>query len=211
MSQRSTADERLAAAYALDGSNEASEDLYEQWAASYDADLVAEGYFTPHQCALLVRQAVDSTTPSVLDMGCGTGLVGRALAAWLPDARIVGADLTPAMAEQARKTGAYSVIHAPVDLKQPLPDLGGPFDVVVCGGTFAIGHVLPTAIIHLVEAARPGGSIIFSVTRQHSLEHDFLGVVERLVADGVVEKSTEVFNGPLTHEGGGDYWTLRRR
>lgn len=207
----STAHERLAAAYALDGSNEASEDLYERWAATYDADLVTEGYFTPHQCALLVRQAVDSTAPNVLDMGCGTGLVGRALAAWLPDARVVGADLTPSMAEQARASGAYAEVHAPVDLKQPLPDLGGSFDAVVCGGTFAIGHVLPTAITHLVGAARPGGSITFSVTREHSLEHDFLGVVDGLVADGTVEKITEVFNGPLTHEGGGDYWTLRRR
>lgn len=206
----STAHERLAAAYALDGSNDASEDLYRRWAATYDADLVSEGYFTPHQCALLVRQVVDSATPHVLDVGCGTGLVGRALAAWLPQARTVGADLTPAMVEQARATGAYEEVHAPVDLKRPLPDLGGPFDAVVCGGTFAIGHVLPSALKNLVEVARPGGSITFSVTRQHSLEHDFLGEVDGLVADGAVEKVTEMFNGPLTHEGGGDYWTLRR-
>lgn len=211
MSAESRADEMLAAAYALDGSNRASEDLYAQWAATYDTDLVSQGYFTPHQCALLVRQAVDQTAPSVLDMGCGTGLVGQAVAAWLPKARIVGADLTPEMAERARATGAYETVHAPVDLKEPLPDLGGSFDVVVCGGTFAIGHVLPDAIGNLIPAARPGGSITFSVTREHSLEHDFRGVVEGLVADGVVEKVTEIVNGPLTHEGGGDYWTLRRR
>lgn len=212
MTERPTPEQMLAAAYALDGTNEASNDLYSRWAETYDEDLAAEDYLAPHLCALLLRQWVQDPGLRVLDVGCGTGLAARAVRAVLPQARLVGADLSPEMARVATRTGLYEEVVADVDLNVPLPAaLGTPFDAVVCSGTFSLGHVGPGGIAHLVGAVRPGGTVTYSVRREHSLRHDFAGTVADLVAEQRVEVATTVTNGPLVTDGGGDYWTLRVR
>ncbi len=55
--------------------------LYDDWAASYDAEIAENGYATPRRCAeALAGFATDPSLP-VLDFGCGTGLSGLALRA----------------------------------------------------------------------------------------------------------------------------------
>ena len=46
----------------------------------------------------------------IVDLGCGNGAVGPALAARFEGRRRVGVDLSPAMLEAARATGAYDVL-----------------------------------------------------------------------------------------------------
>ena len=55
-------------------------DRYDEWAQSYDDDLASWSYQAP----TVVAEAVVTRHPaagSALDVGCGTGLVGRALRA----------------------------------------------------------------------------------------------------------------------------------
>src|SRR3712207_252594 len=105
---------------------------YDAWAQRYDDDLAAWSYQAP----AVVADAVVTRRPgagSVLDVGCGPGLVGRALRQRGFAGRIHGLDLSEESLRIARQSGAYDALgHA--DLQQPLelPDDG--FDALVCVG-----------------------------------------------------------------------------
>merc|ERR1712232_912355 len=55
--------------------------LYDEWADTYDLTLASWGYDAPQKTVELVEQHldVDASHAKVLDVGCGTGLTGRAL------------------------------------------------------------------------------------------------------------------------------------
>src|SRR5207244_6728158 len=77
----------------------------------------------------------------VLDVPCGTGIIGRHLAA--RGFRIVGADISPAMLEVARERDhALGLLRA--DLEAP-PWRPGTFDAVVCA----------RFLMHVPAASRP--------------------------------------------------------
>ena len=74
-------EERLAALLAA-GEVEEVRRVYDEWAPTYDGEEVAAllGHAGPERVAARVAELVDPRT-DVLDAGCGTGLVGVALAA----------------------------------------------------------------------------------------------------------------------------------
>src|SRR5262245_30721786 len=85
--------------------------LFDQYAKHYDLSLL-EGldYRGPQLLFDAVMAACDalgrvSWFGRALDLGCGTGLVGAAFATRVDS--LVGADLSAAMIEQARRTGRY--------------------------------------------------------------------------------------------------------
>jgi tRNA (cmo5U34)-methyltransferase len=73
----------------------------------------------------------------VLDLGAGTGLLARRVAAAHPGADLVLVDGAPAMLEEARRHLATRVTTHVADLRDPLP--AGPFDAVV--SALAIHHL----------------------------------------------------------------------
>jgi SAM-dependent methyltransferase len=89
----------------------------------------------------------------VLDVACGTGLVSAVFASRV--GRIVGVDITAAMAEQARPFLDELVI-APAEA-MPFPD--GQFEVVVSRQGIQF-MTLPDAVREMVRVTRPGGVVI---------------------------------------------------
>ena len=68
----------LDSAYAVEDA-ESTRNLYQDWAATYEQEVRANGYVTPTRCAhALANLAADKRAP-LLDLGCGTGLSGEAL------------------------------------------------------------------------------------------------------------------------------------
>jgi SAM-dependent methyltransferase len=92
-------------------------------------------------------------TDRVLDLACGTGLVSAVFVGRV--GRIVGVDITAAMAEQARHFLDELVI-APAEAL-PFPD--GQFDVVVSRQGIQF-MTLPDAIREMVRVTRPDGLVI---------------------------------------------------
>jgi predicted TPR repeat methyltransferase len=79
--------------------------LFDDVASRFDRHLVDElEYRVPEVLAGMVQPL--PTPARVLDLGCGTGLVGAALAA--PGVELIGVDLSPRMLELAQKSGGYS-------------------------------------------------------------------------------------------------------
>jgi predicted TPR repeat methyltransferase len=157
--------------------------LYEEWAETYDATML-DGlrYASPR---LLVEAAVrylpDLAVP-VLDLGCGTGLVGKELAA-RGATSIDGVDLSATMMEVAARLGVYrSFIEA--DLTQPLPIESDAYGAAVCAGTFTSGHVDATCLGEVLRVLAPGG--VLACTVHHSVRevNGFDVAFDRLTSEG---------------------------
>jgi predicted TPR repeat methyltransferase len=139
--------------------------IYEKWAATYNTEVndEAQTYVAP---ALIAQVAVKlSRNPAksvILDAGCGTGLVGQALAN--NGAKIIdGIDLSTAMLTVANQTGVYRAL-AQADLTQRIDIVDETYDVVTCVGTFTLGHVGPDpALRELVRITRKNGTVVATV------------------------------------------------
>jgi len=83
--------------------------LFDSVARQFEHHLVDElGYQVPEALAKLVLPELKANA-RVIDLGCGTGLVGMALAA--AGAEITGVDLSPRMLEIAARRGAYAKLE----------------------------------------------------------------------------------------------------
>jgi ubiquinone/menaquinone biosynthesis C-methylase UbiE len=136
--------------------------------------------FQPYAPELAERVA-KAAPQRVLETAAGTGVLTRALAARLPNARIVATDLNPPMLAQAkaRQTDGH-VEWQPADaLKLPFEDRS--FDAVACqfGAMF-----FPDKVAAYREARRvlkPGGDFVFNVWDRIS-ENEFADVVTQALA-----------------------------
>lgn len=135
--------------------------VFDKYAGHFDRDLVERlGYRTPEMLAALAAKhlAPAPKSLSVLDLGCGTGLAGVALASLAR--RLVGVDLSPAMLAEAKKRGLYADLIEG-DLESMA--FAQPFDLAVAADVLIyLGDLSPT-FAAIDRALSPGGAILFSV------------------------------------------------
>lgn len=156
---------------------------YDGWARSYLADLDAWSYQAPARVAATVTtQRPEART--LLDVGCGTGMVGQALRAAGCRAELTGLDISEESLRVAQESGHYAALQ-PADLQQPLPVHDDSYDVVVCVGVMTYLPDTEAVWRELARAARPGGLVV--VTQREDLwqPRGCRAVVDRLTADGV--------------------------
>ena len=123
MNAKPNAPSHIEKALELDGKVESIKDYYADWSASYDKDLRGD-HVAPYHLAVQLQQWLNSNRPdfdhqnaSVMDVGCGTGLVGTALSN-IGFTKMDGVDLSPHMIEQARRLDLYQELSADVDINQ---------------------------------------------------------------------------------------------
>lgn len=158
-------------------------DRYDLWARSYDDDLTAWSYQAPAVVAQMVVRRLPQAA-SVLDVGCGTGLVGSALRAQGFAGRVSGLDLSRASLRIARDGGAYDSLEE-ADLQQPLAIADDSVDAVVCVGVMTYLPDVEAAWREFARVARPGGLVV--VTQRDDLwaARECPAVVDRLQREGV--------------------------
>ena len=136
---------------------------------------VDPGVFVPRRrTEFLVQQATAHAGPGavVVDMCCGSGAVGAALAARLGPVELHAVDVDPAAVRCARRNVAACGGRAYLgDLYAPLPAaLQGRVDVLVANAPYvpteAIGLMPPEARIHEPRVALDGGSDGLDVQRR---------------------------------------------
>ncbi|MER9657821.1 class I SAM-dependent methyltransferase [Mesorhizobium sp. M0152] len=204
---------RIKDSHALDGDAGRLANFYRGWASSYDVD-VAQGYCGPMivaelaaavQTAYLARHRADMT---ILDAGCGTGLVGVELES-LGFRLIDGFDLSEEMVEKARQTRAYRKVRGDVDLNRlPSEYSSASYDITVCCGVFTLGHVGPDGLRELARVTRPNGFVIASVRKSFAEATSFEDYVRRLQDEGVLIPATCLRNGRYAADEDAHYWVL---
>ena len=159
---------------------------YDEWAASYDADVSENAYVTPKRCAAaLARFAPDPGAP-VLDVGCGTGLAGRALRE-AGFTTIDGTDLSPEMLERAKAlAGVYRALFLG-DLTEPLPVAPGAYAHMAAVGVINPGHAPPETVDAVLALLPAGGCFVFSLNDHALAEESFPAKVDAVTAAGTAD------------------------
>lgn len=168
-------------------SSEAVVARYDGWAAIYDDDLASWGYTVPEAlAAALVERFAETATPldtvSVLDAGCGTGLIGRAMQHHGIES-IDGIDASVESLSKAADSGVYRNLTA-IDLSAPLPLRDASYDAVVCGGVLTYLQDVETVLGEFLRVTAPSGWVIATQRTDLWEERDCDAVIERLCTMG---------------------------
>lgn len=138
---------------------------FDAFAAHFDERLVGQlAYRVPRDLVDLVLPRVSGRALDVLDLGCGTGLVGEALReAGLRHGVWTGIDLSSQMLERARQRGCYDALHC-ADVESWLSGAAaGRFDLVVAADVFIYLGELDGIFRSVAASLRKGGFFAFSV------------------------------------------------
>ena len=166
--------------YALENDGDVRS-FYDQAAEDYDDILLARvGYVSPTICAQTVAQFLADRQTPLIDLGCGTGLAGEALAA-LGYSHIDGVDFSTEMLAVAQARGCYQRL-ALADLNAGANIPEGSYAAAVSVGVFG-QHVLPAALGEAIRIVEPGGIFCFSVNERAFDDYGFRAKVEALAAE----------------------------
>ena len=136
-------------------------EIYADWASTYDRD--NDGKLAtvsqPNAVAILTQHLTNKDA-AILDVGCGTGLVGHHLAL-NGFTNFSGTDLSQDMLDRAKGRGYRKLFAADAEAGLPVED--NAYDACLCVGVFTHGHVRPEGFAELLRVTRPGGIIVFTV------------------------------------------------
>ena len=170
-------------------------DLYARWADTYESGFVAdEGYVYHHGVAEVFLENFISTNGPILDVGCGTGLVGEALCANSSfQSSMEGLDLSSEMLEKSRlkKTATGQPVYSDLHIGDLTTSLNLPdnaYSGIISCGTFTHGHVGPEAFDELYRIAQPGSLFAIGINPDHFLNQGFETRFKKDVASGTITK-----------------------
>ena len=135
--------------------------LFDDYAGRFDVELVGRlKYRVPRRVAEIVLGRATERNISVLDLGCGTGLLGAYLGRI--SGPFVGVDLSGKMIEQARRHGIYTEFRQADLQEELLRTAPESFDYVTANDVFIYVGDISTVIPAAFNAIRSGGALIFS-------------------------------------------------
>lgn len=135
--------------------------LFDPVADTFDMHMVVGlKYRLPKQVAGLIKDRYPELKLNVLDLGCGTGLLGVCLGRI--QGAMVGVDVSEAMTAKALWHQVYDRIHHVnvLDALRETPD--SLYDVIACLDVFIYVGLLTNVIPDAYRILVPGGHLIFS-------------------------------------------------
>lgn len=154
------------------------------------AALAYERYLVPELMQPVARQGVDAVAPrpgeSLLDVACGTGVVGRLAAPRLrPGGRMAGLDIDPAMIELAR-----SLVQPDEDVSfdwhcasaDSMPFASSTFDAVTCMQGLQYVPDCAAALSEICRALKSNGrfvAVVWTTLERCAGQHAIAGALER--------------------------------
>lgn len=163
---------------------DSSRDIYDGWSADYDSDLLEGfGYVSPAIAAEVLNELVGDRKSDIIDYGCGTGLVGQALAK-RGFSSIDGIDISEGMLSEARAKQVYRNLMSG-DLTTRLSLEDKTYDAGTCIGSMGAGHVGAQHIPELLRPLRPGAPFVIILNDMHYDSDGFDQAFQQLEGDGV--------------------------
>lgn len=159
------------------------ETLFDQYADRFEASLVDQlGYQGPAQILEALLLAGRTRFDRVLDLGCGTGLMGKAIrphAGWLE-----GYDISAGMLAQADAKGVYDALEKR-DLSRL--DLNGEcFDLILAADVFIYVGALEQIVGWAAASLNSGGMLAFTLEELPEGEGDLRLRPSRRYAHGAM-------------------------
>ena len=138
------------------------EQVFDQFATSFDSKLEALGYRAPDLVAQALATAAGPGLAQfdIIDAGCGTGLCGPLLKPWAR--RLAGCDLSTGMLRLAKARKVYDLLHK-AELTHYLDTQPASSDAVVSADTLCYFGPLDAVLAATQRCLRPGGWLIFTV------------------------------------------------
>ena len=167
--------------------------LYGDWAETYDADFVEpEGYVVYLRVAEIMLSQQSLIDGVVLDVGCGTGIVGARLREGGIDL-VDGIDISAPMLAQAAKKKTENdfpvyrkLIEADLTKRLNIPD--SQYAGLISAGTFTHGHLGPDSLDELWRVAAPGAVCAIGVRSTHYVSMGFGEKLSVDFANGTITK-----------------------
>jgi ubiquinone/menaquinone biosynthesis C-methylase UbiE len=158
-------------------------DVYQKWASLYDKDNDDElgTVSQPNSVQIFERYVKDKTT-YIIDVGCGTGLVGLQLNK-LGYKNFDGVDISKEMIDIAIDRGYGSLLLG--NLNETLPVESNKYEAALCVGVFTHGHVGPNRLKELARIVKPGGVICFTVNEDVYASFGFDDAIKSLELTGI--------------------------
>ncbi len=154
------------------------EALFDQYAASFDQSLVEKlAYRVPELLFEAIRATGERRFEMVVDLGCGTGLMGERLRP--VSGTLEGHDISAAMLKKAEARKIYDRL-----VKSDLQSLVLPAasaDLVAAADVFMYVGAIDGVVARTAPALKPGGLFAFSVER-HDGPEDFVLLPSRRYA-----------------------------
>lgn len=136
---------------------------YDQWADIYETDVGEVWKPVPLAASLMVAKYMVDKQATILDLGCGTGLVGVALAE-LGFEQIIGIDISPGMLTKAAEKGVYKSLVCCSIGDRKFRELEKA-NAIIATGVFAESHAGSTELNQLQENIQPEGVLVFTARR----------------------------------------------
>jgi len=135
--------------------------VYQKWAALYDKDnddLL--GTVSQPTAVQIFQEYVKDKKLKIVDVGCGTGLVGQELekSGFI---NFDGIDISQEMIDIAYSRGYKALFLG--NLNESLPFKSKSYDAALCVGVFTHGHVGSDRLSELARIVKSGGIICFTV------------------------------------------------
>jgi predicted TPR repeat methyltransferase len=150
--------------------NAMTRELFDDYASRFDKELVGGlKYAVPRRVAAMIRAWVPGLRCDILDLGCGTGLLGVYLGPC--QGAFIGVDLSPRMLERAAEHRIYSELREG-DLLDELRAARASYDFIVANDVFIYVGDLSEVIPAAFAALRGGGRLVFSCETAQASEGD---------------------------------------
>jgi len=140
--------------------------LFNGYAPGFEASLLGLGYRAPGlmlRALEELRPGLSATQPigDVLDLGCGTGLVGVVLHD-VQRGRMVGVDLSAGMLRAAAQKGIYSELRE-AGLDAALAEDRSLYDAVIAADVFCYFGKIAPSLAMIAPRLAPGGICLFTL------------------------------------------------
>lgn len=169
---------------------------YRDFAGIYDDQFAQQlGYVYPHMLAEVYSHSSLHTDSPILDVGCGTGLVAKALAdAGKGHLDIDGLDISADMLNNAAKKNLYRTLYE-ADLTRGTESLRGDYGAIVSAGTFTFGHLGPQVLPELLLLGKADTLHCIGVNSVYYEEQGFLETLDAMVRQNLItQPETQVKN-----------------
>lgn len=193
--------------------------LFDDYATRFDQSLSKLQYCGPQLIVEMLEQCAKRSWQGgdVLDVGCGTGLVGEALRPLVH--RLIGVDLSQGMLQQSRVRQVYDELHH-VEMNAYMRSQPDKFDAITASDVLTYVGDLSEFCSAARTVLRPGGWVVavmeelvdssqhqgYRLTRSGRFSHSE-PAIRSFFSDGGFEVRC-ISRSPMRHEGGRPIPTL---